>query len=297
MNDQAGSLRQIVDAQHKGQLPSQNSTQSEARAPGDQPQGSQLPGSESGMSQLRCSYIIVVTGGKGAVGKTSLSLNLAVAMACLGNRVTVLDVGTESAISTLLGIQSDAREALSVPGDTPHVATFTEGTCSLKILHGGDRVPDFVHDTSSNGSCGLLVIDAGEALKDGASCFLKAADLVIVVTTPELSAITDAYAAIKVTKQENPSSKVGVVINMVSSESEGRSVVARLNLVAVRFLGDRIHGMGFVPRDPLVMKSAMAQRPFILANPDAPSSLSVKRLAQRVSSDMIVTEGVSDARP
>ncbi|HHY47565.1 MAG TPA: MinD/ParA family protein [Firmicutes bacterium] len=291
MNDQAGSLRQMVESEsRKGRLgPRDLATgiiNASCQGQGSTPSTAHDHGG-----------VLAITSGKGGVGKTNLAVNLAISLSSLGHRVTLLDadIGLGN-VDTLLGISTQWGLGHVLSGEKLLGEVILDGPEGIKIIPGGAGLGHFArrHDLLSNvpdlmagygDDCDLLIVDTGAGLTDNVVSFLKAADRVLVVTTPEPTAITDAYATIKVTGQENPRARIDIIVNMTSGEAEARAVVAKLNMVAVRFLGIHVRDTGYIVRDPAVGRAVLAQKPFVLAYPGAPASRCVRAVAGRISAE------------
>ena len=128
----------------------------------------------------------------------------------------------------------------------------------------------------------LVLIDTGAGISPNVLSFAEPADEVIVVSTPEPTAITDAYALIKTLIRRRESLSVGLLVNMVRDREEAKRVYDRLNAVCRRFLGLTLTDAGYLVTDPRVVASVKRRVPFVLDAPDAPASACISRLAHKL---------------
>lgn len=242
--------------------------------------------------------VIAVTSGKGGVGKTNVSVNLSYALLNLRKEVILLDADLGLAnIDVLLGTNPPRHLGHLLRGEAGICDLIYRGPSNLKIIAGGSGLQElvdlpegellrFIQSLRSLESrADFLILDTGAGLSRSVLNFVLAADEVILVSTPEPTAMTDAYATIKVITKRNPSADIKVVMNMVENQEEAEVAVNRLANAAMRFLGVHLESLGHIPSDPLVTTSVKGQRPFFLKYPDAPSSLAVKALASSLVGD------------
>jgi flagellar biosynthesis protein FlhG len=272
MHDQAEKLRQIVQTTRelsKGPI-IKNSSGSTAR-------------------------VITVTSGKGGVGKTNFTVNLALALAELGQRVLLIDADLGMAnVDVVLGCSAKYSILNLLEDHYSLHDVVAEGPCGIKFMTGGSGIYHLANLTASqlqritsqitqfDNWADIILIDTGAGINQNVLSFVMAADEVIIITTPEPTAITDAYAMMKAYVSNNGSSPLNLVINRVLTRDEGQSVVDKLNKVATRFLGQTIHELGFVYEDQNVVKAVKSQTPFSLAYPDSISTRCVKQIANRL---------------
>src|SRR5205823_2761179 len=128
----------------------------------------------------------------------------------------------------------------------------------------------------------VIVIDTGAGIARNVLAFLSAVEEVIVMTTPEPTAITDAYATIKIVAQENPSARLMLVVNMVNSSREGEAVGDRLVTVARQFLNLQLEYLGCIPSDPAVGRAVRTREPFVLSQPGCPASKSIGKITGKM---------------
>ena len=238
---------------------------------------------------------IAVTSGKGGVGKTSMSVNLAVQLAQMGRRVILMDADLGTA-------NADVICNLNAPRNLSHVVA---GRCSLQDAvvdaPGGFKLIAGASGLSQMAALGeferarlmdqmrvledeadLILIDTGAGVGPNVLGFLVAVDQILVVTTPEPTAITDAYAVIKTASRQADNLDMRLLVNQVRDEREARSVYDRVNGVCRRFLDVTPSYAGHVISDPRVPYAVRRRQPFVLEHPASPASMCLHRLAHRI---------------
>jgi flagellar biosynthesis protein FlhG len=234
---------------------------------------------------------VTVASGKGGVGKTNISINLAIMLSKLGKNVTLFDADLGLAnINILLGIHpsftlQDVTEGRAKIGDVA-----MRGPGGITIVPGGSGVESLANiDAGSlkrlmreltvlESSCDYLIFDTQAGIAHTVKAFAAASDRQIVVVTPEPSSLADAYAALKMMAFSG-CTKIGIVANMVRDDADGLEVYQRLAGLAKRFLGKEPEFLGSLPRDPKVSASVIRQTPVTVAHPEAPFSKSMHRIA------------------
>lgn len=264
MSDQAEKLRRIVDYFN---IPEQAKTSNAAR-------------------------VITVTSGKGGVGKTNLTVNLAIALSKMGLRVVILDVDFGLAnIDVLLGMSTKYTILDLMRGNKSIFDVLSDGPDNVKFLSGGSGVEELLQLRTnqlgrfiSNISLldklfDIILIDTGAGLSGNVMSFIMAADEVILITTPEPTAITDAYALIKLVSRKDRHKIIRVVVNKADSVQEANDVLSKLYMVSDRFLSFKLQKLGYLLYDDIVPKSVKQQRPFCLIYPKSQVSKQVWDLA------------------
>lgn len=239
--------------------------------------------------------IIAVTSGKGGVGKTSLVLNVSIALAASGARVVVLDADLGLGnIDVMLGIVPRYTLAHVAAGEVGlkdvevlgpggiKIIPCGSGIASLLCLPEAERAALVAALRAIEQEAEFIIVDTGAGLSPGVVGFLAAAQEVIVITTPEPTAITDAYATVKVVSCENPAAPVMLVVNMAKDLGEAQDAAEKITLVAKRFISVNLRFLGFVPRDPLVARAVMQQEPFVIRYPSCPAARAVVEIAGRL---------------
>lgn len=237
--------------------------------------------------------LIVVTSGKGGVGKTNLALNLALALREDGHPAMLLDADLGLANAVLL-LDMEPRYQLSdvFHGRCRLLDAVCVGPRGLRLISGGvalgdlavlplERVNSFLSQLPDLINPGETVfLDTGAGLSPMVRSFLRAAPEVMLVTTPEPTAVADAYATIKVISRENPLAKVHLVVNQARWESEAADTAYVLQAMAHRYLNRGLNHLGWIPKDESVPRSVRDRKPFLLAAPRAPAAWAVRRVAR-----------------
>lgn len=242
--------------------------------------------------------IVAVTSGKGGVGKTNFAVNLALAMVEQGQPALLVDADLGLANADLiLGAEPPYHLGNVLRGQVSLGEAVFTGPGGLRLLAGGtaleelanlppERIMQFLSQLPDAARSGdLVLIDTGAGLAALVRAFLGAAPEVIVVTTPEPTAIADAYATIKVMARENQGVTVFLVVNQAEHQKEAREASRTLVRVASRYLGVSLRELGSIPRDPCVPRSVREKRPFFLAAPSAPASQAVRAVAARLQGE------------
>lgn len=271
MSDQAEKLRKIVDNLKI-------------------PDHSEKDSSSSGAAR-----VITITSGKGGVGKTNISVNLAIALSKMGLRVVILDVDFGLAnIDIMLGLTTKYTLVDLLRGERNIFEVLTDGPNNVKFLSGGSGVEELLQiDRRQLGrfitSIGLLdklydviLIDTGAGLSRNVMSFVMAADEVLLVTTPEPTAITDAYALIKMISRRDRHKIIRVIVNKADSPKEANDILSKLTMVSERFLSFNLQKLGYILYDELVPKAVKQQKPFCLSYPKSYASQQVWELAENL---------------
>jgi flagellar biosynthesis protein FlhG len=245
--------------------------------------------------QQRPVRTIAITGGKGGVGKTSVSVNLGVALSKMGERVCLLDADMSMAnVDVLLGLRAPYNLSHVLDGTHGLKEVMIEGPGGLKIIPGSSGVRRMAN-LSSVENAGLiqafseladdidvLLIDTAAGISDSVLSFCRAAMEVLVVVCDEPASITDAYALIKVLNREYGVSKVRIVANMAQSPSHAMALFDKIASVCERFLDVQVSYAGPVPFDPSLRVAIQQQTSVVLSKPFSPSGKALSLLAREV---------------
>lgn len=249
------------------------------------------------MSNVNPVRVIAVSGGKGGIGKTNVSVNLSIALAKLGRRVVLLDADLGLAnVDVLLGLEADKTLADVLNGECSLMDIMVEGPEGVKIVPASSGVRSMVElgDAEHAGliqafseiddQLDVLVIDTAAGISGSVTNFVQAAQEVLVVVCDEPTSITDAYALIKVLNRDYGIFKFNIVANMVHSHDEAQKMFRKLSTVADKFLNVALRYVGEVPYDDMLRKAVKKREPVIKSYPRSKSALAFKDLANQVDS-------------
>lgn len=240
---------------------------------------------------------IAITGGKGGVGKSTLAVNLAVALGGLGQRTLLLDADLGLAnVDVLLGLQPQATLAELIAGRCGIDDILVEGPNGILVLPAasGKRALAQLSTAENIGlvnvvsslqhALDVLVVDTAAGLSDCVLTFCQASQEVVLVVCDEPASITDAYALIKVLARERGIARVHVVANMVRDANEGRGLYNKLLRVCERFLADiSLNHLGSIPQDDWLRLAVQRQQPVVKAYPSSPSALAITQIASQTA--------------
>lgn len=256
----------------------------------------------------RKTRIIAITSGKGGVGKSNLSVNMAIAYAQQGKKVTLIDGDLGMAnVNVLMNIvpQYNLMHVINRQKTMQEIINDTE--FGIKFIAGAngfskianlsvEELDYFAKQFAMLGNSDIIIIDTGAGIANNVLQFVAAADEVYVVTTPEPTAITDAYGIIKIITTElvDREMNIKLLVNRVHSADEGKRISERIINIAGQFLNKKVDYIGFVYDDPVVQASVIRQKPFIIVNPTSKPSQCIKHIVGRIEkNDTGTSEGVS----
>lgn len=233
-----------------------------------------------------------ITSGKGGVGKTNIAVNLSICLAARGLRVTLVDVDLGLANADLLmNLQPKYTLAHVLSGERTLGDVVRSGPGGIRFVPGASGLGDMANlseferqnllvqlqklETNTD----IVVLDCGAGISRNVISFAMAADQVIVVTTPQPTALTDAYATIKVLTREQYGGPVGVLVNMAQTRAEAAATFRRLSEVAQRFLNFTIADHGFLLQDTAVELAVRERTPFVIRDPASNASACMAAMA------------------
>ncbi|WP_126426407.1 MinD/ParA family protein [Brevibacillus marinus] len=241
----------------------------------------------------RQTRLITVTSGKGGVGKSNVTLNFALGLVETGQKVVVFDVDLGLAnLDVLMGISARYHLLDILYKDVTLWEIMEKGPQGLEFIAGGSGFTQFLQldeqkigkllDQLSllQGYADTVLLDTGAGISKESMQFILCSDEVFLVTTPEPTAITDAYAVIKMIHSRNPHTQIKLIINRSSSPREAKHTADKLTMVAKKFLGMDVQTLGFVDDDPAVSLAVKQQRPFLMAYPHSQAAKSIRSLVR-----------------
>ena len=158
-----------------------------------------------------------------------------------------------------------------------------------------EELDNFAMQFNTLGNADIIIIDTGAGVADNVLKFIAAADEVYVVTTPEPTAITDAYGIIKIiTTELSKDIKLNLLVNRAKSAEEAKKVSERIINIVGQFLNFKVHNIGFVYEDNVVQNSIARQKPFIIVSPSSKPAICIKHIVSRIEQVPVPeTSGVS----
>jgi len=239
--------------------------------------------------------VLSITSGKGGVGKTNICANLGLALTRLGRRVLIFDTDLGLAnIDILLGLAPQYNIGHVLSGEKRIDDVIIEGPGGMLILpanSGVDEVPTLseaqrmellAQFENWDRQIDVMLLDTGAGIGPNVMYFNIVAQHVVVVTTPEPTAITDAYALMKVMSARYQEKRFHLLVNMVKDEKQAREVYRSLSEVAGRFLDISLDFFGHITRDSNIPRAVAQRRALLEAYPDSPAAKLFTQLAQNV---------------
>jgi flagellar biosynthesis protein FlhG len=247
------------------------------------------------MSSTRPVQVIAVTGGKGGVGKSNISVNLGIALARMRRRVVLMDADLGLAnLDVLLGLKAEKNISDVLNGSCSLTDIMVTGPSGIKLVPASSGIQQManlgpqehaalIHAFSElDNQLDVLIVDTAAGITDTVVSFVRAAQEVLVVVCDEPSSITDAYALIKLLNTEHGMFRFRIVANMTRTSQEGQQLFNKLNAVCERFLDVSLQYVGYVPFDENVRKSIQKQKPFIEYAPNCKAAQAIRGIAEKV---------------
>ena len=260
--------------------------------------------SDYGDSQDSGAVVLAITSGKGGVGKTNIAANLSVCMAAENQRVILMDADLGLGnLDVLMNIQSRYNLSHVVSGNRTLAEITQVGPNGVEVLCGGSGIETLANlgqfqrqrlleemqvlqDRSD-----VILIDTGAGIHSTVISFCLAADHTLVVTTPEPTAITDAYAMIKVLAAKHYTGRISLLVNMAQSLTEGKKVYRQIADVASRFLNTGVYEAGVLCRDENLVQAVRRRELVVQAFPKTNISRAFEAISNRLTKSVIIRTG------
>lgn len=240
--------------------------------------------------------VIAVTGGKGGVGKTNVSINLAQALTSLGQQVMLLDADFGLAnIDVLLGLRAEKNISHVLNGELSLKDIMLHTPSGIKVIPASSGIQKMAELSSQEHYCLIrafsdlkcnidtLIVDTAAGISKDVLNFSQAANDVLVVVCNEPTSITDSYALIKVLSKECGVKRFHIVANMVKNYDEGRSLFLKLHKAADKFLDVSLLFDGVIPFDNLLRKSIQQQKIVVEHFPSSPAAIAFKQICNKIT--------------
>ena len=252
--------------------------------------------------------IYSILSGKGGVGKTNFAVNLAIKLQQMGKRVLILDadIGMSNA-NIILGVEikysifdllQGQKKLANIIIKTPYGVDLISGGSELSLLENMDdeNQQDILKELATLEIYDVLIIDNGAGLTKQSLTFSILSDEIILVTTPEPTAITDAYRILKTISQNNIKDNAKLVVNQIRDISNGDETYKKLLMTSERFLHLKLEKLGYIFNDIRVNKSIMDQNPIILRYPNALASTNISQICSNLLGDEKFSQNISSIR-
>lgn len=249
--------------------------------------------------QAPSARVITVTSGKGGVGKTSLSVNLALQLREQGKKVVILDADFGLAnVEIMLGIRPQYNLADLIFNNKSIEEIITEGPMGVGFISGGSGVQDLVNLDKEklkmliaklvklDSLYDVIIIDTGAGIADSVIEFVLSSPEVLIVVTPEPTSITDAYSLLKAVnrkKEFNREQKsIKVITNRVDNPEEGQEIFNKISVVVSKFLNIQLEYLGYIPLDKQLITAILEQKPISIHYPNSESALRIKSICSKL---------------
>jgi flagellar biosynthesis protein FlhG len=239
--------------------------------------------------------VIAVTGGKGGVGKTNISVNLGVALSEQGHKVLLLDADLGLAnVDVVLGLHPEYDLSHVLSGERTLEEVIVEGPAGLRLVPAASGLQSMA-ELSTTQHAGIIsafseigtdidtmIIDTAAGISDTVISFSRAAQEIVVVVCDEPASMTDAYALIKLLNRDYGVDRFRILANMVRTPQEGMDLYNKILRVTDRYLDVMLVFAGSVPYDEALRKAVKAQNPVVVASPRSKAAQAIKSLARKI---------------
>lgn len=249
---------------------------------------------------------IAITSGKGGTGKTSLAINLSLALAEAGNRVVLFDADLQLAnVDVAMNLKPERNLQHVVADEACLREVLVAGPKGVRVACGGsairnlmtagpkklalffEQIEDLASDTD------FVIFDTAAGLDNRVQAFVQRAHETLVVTTPDPTSVTDAYAAIKTFLRREPMAGIAILPNMVADEKEGETIHHTVQAITKAFLNRGIDYQGSVRNDPRMAVSVRRRTPLLELAPNSPAAHDLRKIAVRLSASRLTRSGLA----
>ncbi len=245
--------------------------------------------------------VLAITSGKGGVGKTNIAVNLGICMAASRKKVLLVDADLSlSNLDVIMNFNSKYNISHLLKGQKSIEEIIHTGPEGMEIICGVSGLEEFANISEFQrqrllselsklqNNTDAIIIDTAAGISKSVIGFCLAADHVLVVTTPEATAMTDAYATIKVLVGNKFTNRISLVVNMAETIEEGKKTYQQIANVVRQFLNTHVYNAGVLLRDERVISAVRLRKPVVLTYPKAKITSSLVALAAKLSSNSTV---------
>ena len=238
---------------------------------------------------------IAISGGKGGVGKSNVAVNVAIELAAAGWRVSLLDADLGLAnTDVLLGVNPQYHLGHVLTGERTLDEVIVKTTNGVRLIPGGSGVEELANLSKAQqqrliaelgameADSDFMIIDTAAGIGVNVTSILRAASEVIIVTTPDPTAVVDAYATIKVLHRHSPTKPVWIIVNEVVGIGDAEHIFGQLRTAAMRFLQHPLEHIGTIPLDAELAEAVRRQIPVVNYAPQTPASRSLRLIAKQL---------------
>lgn len=246
---------------------------------------------------MRDAKVIGITSGKGGVGKTTITANLAQSLTKMGCEVLIIDgdfalgnleillkTHASRSLGDVIDGECDLREAIVEVRPRMHVLPASSGDFRMLKLNNYQRKGLFDQFEGLFSEMDFVLVDTGAGMSEDVLFLNTHVDQNIIVTTPEPTALADAYAMIKVLSRKYKIREFGVFINMLGEHQYGERIFSGLMDIVEKYLHVRLSYLGSAPKDDVVSKSVLNQSLFVNTSSQSRAAISMKKLALKINS-------------
>ena len=243
----------------------------------------------------KSAQVLTITSGKGGVGKTNVAANLALCLLACRKKVILLDADLGTAnLDVVLGMKSRKNLSQVVSGRYSLEEVIETGPAGIRLVAGISGMAEIADMTqfqrqrliqeltTLEHQADIIIVDTGAGISSNVLNFCDAADHTLVVTTPEPTSISDAYALIKSLVKNHSGVKISLLVNMVNNRNEAKKVFQRVAHVSRQFLSIAIYDAGYILRDEHVTEAVCRREPVVLAHPRCQASFCLMALAGKI---------------